>query len=139
MRERARTPAADDQMSLDIELAQALDQADAIHSARGSGDTDNDPHLVNSQFPTPKTQPLPTTNSQPPTTLNVPIGSWDLGLGSGWELGIGSWELKMKGYHRGSCSRERPRDRCCAPRAASSSASTMRPATTADAAIPVCG
>jgi hypothetical protein len=42
--------------------------------------------LHNSQRPTSDYQPLPTPNSQ--------LGrSWDLGIGSGWELVIGSWEL----------------------------------------------
>src|SRR5262245_1001256 len=52
------------------------------------------PHkCVNSQFPTPKSQPLPIPNSQLPTVLRVELGNWRLGVGSGWKLGVGSWEL----------------------------------------------
>src|SRR5688572_12919920 len=120
-------------MRFHVELAQTLEQTDTVDGARGAGDTDYQLHLC--QFPTPNAQRPTTPNGQRPTTPNV---NWKLGIGSGWDLVIGSWEL-TKGYHRGSCSSERPKGRCSARRAASSSASTTRPATTAAAVIPACG
>src|SRR5262245_11753060 len=45
------------------------------------------------QLPTPNHFQLPTANSQFEVSLEV-IGSWDLEVESGWELGVGNWEFE---------------------------------------------
>src|SRR5258705_5378745 len=73
--QRTGTRLADDQVRLDVRLAQPLEQADAVNHAGGTGDADNDPHW---QIPNPKSQiPNPTKSR----TAILGFGAWDLGFG----------------------------------------------------------
>ncbi len=46
---------------------------------------------LNSQLPTPNSQPLPITNSQQLTfSVQYSLGNWELGVVGSWELEVGS-------------------------------------------------
>src|SRR5258705_2941605 len=77
MEQRARAPLADDEMCLDVGLAQPLQQPDAVNHPCCAGHSDDQFHEnPKTQIPSPKSQEIPSS-----------AGVWDLGCGI-WDLGF---------------------------------------------------
>jgi hypothetical protein len=51
--------------------------------------------IPNHQLPTANHSQVPTPNSQI-DGIGLRVGGWNLGIGSGWELGFGNWELTAR-------------------------------------------
>src|SRR4249920_2599663 len=73
--QRTGAPLADDQVRLDVRLAQPLEEADAVNDSGRARHADDDSHRQN---PNPKLQ-IP--NPKKSQTAILGFGAWDLGFG----------------------------------------------------------
>src|SRR5688572_22951508 len=83
----------------DLHHLEALDTlgmagwSEMIGEMRRREDGQRHSQIVRCQFPTPNYR-RPNNFQPPPPNLSAEsVGSWELGIGSGWELEVGNWEL----------------------------------------------